>query len=149
MWYRCVSKFTALLMKSLVIMLRLWWENLCRIFTRMFLRYFFFFLFSFFVLSIGTLQNLPSCFHTSKKKTGIHCQRPLQKHVNSQTDIAPVSTCPLRTLFSSSRPPLSTRLTNFVRVAFAETCRLETPELWRWQGAIPEELAAVVWKVWP
>jgi len=31
--------------------------------------------------------------------TSIYCQRPLQKHVNSQTDIAPVSTCPVRDLF--------------------------------------------------
>ena len=52
-------------------------------------------------LSIRTLQNLLSCFHTGRFKeiTGIHCQRSLQKHVNSQTDIAPVSTCPLRDLF--------------------------------------------------
>ena len=46
-------------------------------------------------LSIGSLQNHTSWF---KKITSIHCQRPLQKHVNSQTDIAPVSTCPLRDL---------------------------------------------------
>ena len=39
-------------------------------------------------LNIGTLQNLPSCFHTSrfKSKTSIHCQRPLQKHVNNHID---------------------------------------------------------------
>ena len=39
-------------------------------------------------LNIGTLQNLPSCFHTSRFKsiTSIHCQRPLQKHVNNHID---------------------------------------------------------------
>ena len=39
-------------------------------------------------LNIGTLQNLPSCFHTSRLKsiTSIHCQRPLQKHVNNHMD---------------------------------------------------------------
>ena len=39
-------------------------------------------------LNIGTLQNLPSCFHTSRFKsiTSIHCQRPLQKHVNNRID---------------------------------------------------------------
>ena len=57
-------------------------------------------------LFIGTLQNLPSCFHTSRFKsiTSIHCQRPLQKHVNNHIDnvngvTLPVSTCPLRDLF--------------------------------------------------
>ena len=36
-------------------------------------------------LNIGTLQNLPSCFHTSRFKsiTSIHCHLPLQKHVNN------------------------------------------------------------------
>ena len=40
-------------------------------------------------LNVGTLQNLPSCFHTSRFKsiTSIHCQRPLQKHVNNHIDI--------------------------------------------------------------
>ena len=39
-------------------------------------------------LNIDTLQNLPSCFHTSRFKsiTSIHCQRPLQKHVNNHID---------------------------------------------------------------
>ena len=39
-------------------------------------------------LNIGTLQNLPSCFHTSRFKsiTSTHCQRPLQKHVNNHID---------------------------------------------------------------
>ena len=39
-------------------------------------------------LNIGTLQNLLSCFHTSRFKsiTSIHCQRPLQKHVNNHID---------------------------------------------------------------
>ena len=39
-------------------------------------------------LNIATLQNLPSCFHTSRFKsiTSIHCQRPLQKHVNNHID---------------------------------------------------------------
>ena len=39
-------------------------------------------------LNIGTLQNLPSCFHTSRFKTitSIHCQRPLQKRVNNHID---------------------------------------------------------------
>ena len=39
-------------------------------------------------LNIGTRQNLPSCFHTSRLKsiTSIHCQRPLQKHVNNHID---------------------------------------------------------------
>ena len=39
-------------------------------------------------LNIGTLQNLASCFHTSRFKsiTSIHCQRPLQKHVNNHID---------------------------------------------------------------
>ena len=39
-------------------------------------------------LNIGTLQNLPSCFHTSRFKsiTSIHCQRPLQKLVNNHID---------------------------------------------------------------
>ena len=39
-------------------------------------------------LNIGTLQNLPFCFHTSRFKsiTSIHCQRPLQKHVNNHID---------------------------------------------------------------
>ena len=39
-------------------------------------------------LNIGTLQNLPSCFHTSRFKsiTSIHCQHPLQKHVNNHID---------------------------------------------------------------
>ena len=39
-------------------------------------------------LSIGTLQNRPSCFQTSRLKgiTSIHRQRPLQKHVNNHTD---------------------------------------------------------------
>ena len=39
-------------------------------------------------LNIGTLQNLPSCFHTSRFKSviSIHCQRPLQKHVNDHID---------------------------------------------------------------
>ena len=34
-------------------------------------------------LNIGTLQNLTSCFHTSWCITSIHCQLPLQKHVNN------------------------------------------------------------------
>ena len=36
-------------------------------------------------LNIGTLENLPSCFYTSRFKslTSIHCQLPLQKHVNN------------------------------------------------------------------
>ena len=39
-------------------------------------------------LNIGTLQNLPSWFHTSRFKsvTSIHCQRPLQKHVSNHID---------------------------------------------------------------
>ena len=39
-------------------------------------------------LNIGTLQNPPSCFHKSRFKsiTSIHCQRPLQKHVNNHID---------------------------------------------------------------
>ena len=39
-------------------------------------------------LNIGTLQNLPSCFQTSRFKSiiSIHCQRPLQKHVNNHID---------------------------------------------------------------
>ena len=39
-------------------------------------------------LNIGTLQNLPSCFHMSRFKsiTSIHCQRPLQKYVNNHID---------------------------------------------------------------
>ena len=39
-------------------------------------------------LNIGTLQNLPSCFHTSRFKsiTSIHCQLPLQEHVNNHID---------------------------------------------------------------
>ena len=39
-------------------------------------------------LIISTLQNLPSCFHTSRFKsiTSIRCQRPLQKHVNNHID---------------------------------------------------------------
>ena len=39
-------------------------------------------------LNIGTLQNLPSCCHMSRFKsiTSIHCQRPLQKHVNNHID---------------------------------------------------------------
>ena len=39
-------------------------------------------------LNIGTLQNLPSCFHTSRFKsiTSIHCQSQLQKHVNNHID---------------------------------------------------------------
>ena len=58
-------------------------------------------------LNYGTLQNLLSCFHTSRFKsiTSIHCQRPLQKHVNNHIEdvngltFVPVSTCPLRDLF--------------------------------------------------
>ena len=43
-------------------------------------------------LNTGTLQNLPSCFHTSSFKsrfksiTSINYQRPLQKHVNNHID---------------------------------------------------------------
>ena len=39
-------------------------------------------------LSIGTPQSLPPCFHASRFKriTSIHCQPPLQKHVNNHTD---------------------------------------------------------------
>ena len=39
-------------------------------------------------LNIGTLQNVPSCFNMSRFKSirNIHCQRPLQNHVNNHTD---------------------------------------------------------------
>ena len=37
-------------------------------------------------LNIGTLQNLPSCFQSIKSITSLHCQRPLQKHVNNHID---------------------------------------------------------------
>ena len=57
-------------------------------------------------LKIGTLQNLPSCFHTSRFKsiTSIHCQRPLKKHVKNHVDNVNGVTfvthaCPLRDLF--------------------------------------------------
>ena len=39
-------------------------------------------------LNIGTIQNLPTCFLTSRFKsiTSIHCQPLLQKHVNNHID---------------------------------------------------------------
>jgi len=57
-------------------------------------------------LSIGTLQNLPSCFHTSRFKgiTSIHRQRPLQKKVNNHTDNVNGVTFVTRKLISPEGP---------------------------------------------
>ena len=57
-------------------------------------------------LNIGTLQNLPSCFHSSRFNsiTSIHCQRPLQKHVNNHIDNVIGVTFVTRKHMSTQRP---------------------------------------------
>ena len=65
-------------------------------------------------LNIGTLQNLPSRFHTSRFKsiTCIHCQSPLQKHVNNHIDNVNGVTFVTRKHMSPQGPTFYRQLSN-------------------------------------
>ena len=81
-------------------------------------------------LNIGALQNQPSCFHTSRFKSirSIHCQRPLQKHVNNHMDIVNGVTFVTRERMSPQGPIFCIVIAIMVTVDIAvAVCLVTTP----------------------